>query len=77
MLREHDLRARTEAQERRRRIEGEGRQLQESLATLEGRVAWRRQTPGNEGVGVEFRCRDIAGMRRLRELVKRIEKIET
>lgn len=42
--------------------------------TLEARVAWRCQTPGSEGVGVEFRCRDIAGMRRLRELVKRIEK---
>jgi len=42
--------------------------------TLEARVAWRSQEPGSEGVGVEFRCRDIAGMRRLRELVKRIER---
>ena len=42
--------------------------------TLEARVAWHRQTPGREGVGVEFRCRDIGGMRRLRELVKRIER---
>jgi hypothetical protein len=25
-------------------------------------------------VGIEFRCRDIGGKRRLRELVKRIEK---
>jgi len=41
---------------------------------IEGRVAWTRKTPGNEGVGVEFRCRDIGGMRRLRELVRRIEK---
>lgn len=41
---------------------------------IEGRVAWARNTPGAEGVGVEFRCRDIGGMRRLRELVKRIER---
>jgi hypothetical protein len=27
-------------------------------------------------VGVEFRCRDIGGMRRLRELVRRIERHE-
>lgn len=39
---------------------------------IEGRVAWRRA----EGVGVEFRCRDIGGMRRLRELVRRIERRE-
>jgi Tfp pilus assembly protein PilZ len=43
---------------------------------IEGRVAWRRDTPGQEGVGVEFRCRDIGGMRRLRELVRRIERHE-
>jgi len=43
---------------------------------IEGRVAWQRHTPGSEGVGVEFRCRDIGGMRRLRELVKRIERHE-
>jgi len=43
---------------------------------IEGRVAWQRTTPGFEGVGVEFRCRDIGGMRRLRELVKRIERHE-
>ena len=44
--------------------------------SIEGRVAWRRDTPGHEGVGVEFRCRDIGGMRRLRELVRRIERHE-
>jgi len=44
--------------------------------SIEGRVAWRRDTPGQEGVGVEFRCRDIGGMRRLRELVRRIERHE-
>lgn len=43
---------------------------------IEGRVAWVRDTPGQEGVGVEFRCRDIGGMRRLRELVRRIERHE-
>jgi Tfp pilus assembly protein PilZ len=42
--------------------------------TIEGRVAWMRGTPGAEGLGVEFRCRDIGGKRRLRELVRRIEK---
>ena len=44
--------------------------------SIEGRVAWTRDSvaPGEvEGVGVEFRCRDIGGMRRLRELVRRIE----
>lgn len=44
--------------------------------TIEARVAWTRSTPGCEGVGVEFRCRDIGGMRRLRELIRRIERIE-
>ncbi len=43
---------------------------------IEGRVAWSCATPGHEGVGVEFRCRDIGGMRRLRELVRRIERHE-
>jgi len=43
--------------------------------TIEGRVAWARKTPGAEGIGVEFRCRDIGGKRRLRELVRRIEKL--
>ncbi len=41
--------------------------------SIEGRVAWTRAAPGIEGVGVEFRCRDIGGMRRLRELIRRIE----
>jgi Tfp pilus assembly protein PilZ len=44
--------------------------------TIEARVAWTRTTPGSEGVGVEFRCRDIGGMRRLRELIRRIERFE-
>jgi Tfp pilus assembly protein PilZ len=42
--------------------------------TIEGRVAWTSFKPGAEGVGVEFRCRDIGGMRRLRELIRRIER---
>ena len=41
--------------------------------SIEGRVAWESSKPGAEGVGVEFRCRDIGGMRRLRELIRRIE----
>lgn len=47
-----------------------------SPQAIEGRVAWSRAIPGHEGVGVEFRCRDIGGMRRLRELVRRIERHE-
>ncbi len=44
---------------------------------IEARVAWRESRPGGEGVGVEFKCRDIGGMRRLRELVRRIENATT
>jgi uncharacterized protein (TIGR02266 family) len=40
---------------------------------IEGRVAWTRATPGAEGIGVEFRCRDAGGLRRLKELVRRME----
>jgi hypothetical protein len=40
---------------------------------IEGRVAWARQDPGAEGIGVEFRCRDTGGLRRLKELVRRLE----
>lgn len=43
---------------------------------IEGRVAWERSTPGDEGFGVEFRARDIGGMRRLRELIRRIRERE-
>ena len=41
--------------------------------SIEGRVAWARQEPGLEGIGVEFRCRDTGGLRRLKELVRRLE----
>jgi Tfp pilus assembly protein PilZ len=41
--------------------------------SIEGRVAWARQEPGSEGFGVEFRCRDTGGLRRLKELVRRLE----
>ena len=44
---------------------------------IEARVAWLQDTPGHEGAGVEFRCRDLGGMRRLRELVRRIERNTT
>ncbi len=40
---------------------------------IEGRVAWSRRVPGEEGVGVEFRCRDTGGLRRLKELCRRLE----
>jgi Tfp pilus assembly protein PilZ len=40
---------------------------------IQGRVAWTHHTPGEEGLGVHFRCRDAGGARRLRELVRRIE----
>lgn len=39
---------------------------------IEGRVAWANDVPGERGIGVEFRCRDMAGKRRLRELVRRL-----
>ncbi len=42
---------------------------------IEGRVAWQCDTPGAEGFGVEFRWRDSGGLRRLKELVKRIEAV--
>lgn len=38
--------------------------------SIEARVAWARQ---GSGVGVEFRWRDLGGLRRLRELVRRLE----
>ena len=41
--------------------------------TIEARVAWTRSTPGQQGLGLEFRCRDLGGQRRLRELVRRFE----
>jgi Tfp pilus assembly protein PilZ len=41
---------------------------------IEGRVAWSRESPGEEGLGVEFRCRDTGGLRRLKELVRRLEE---
>jgi Tfp pilus assembly protein PilZ len=41
--------------------------------SIEGRVAWAREAPGEEGLGVEFRCRDTGGLRRLKELVRRLE----
>jgi uncharacterized protein (TIGR02266 family) len=44
--------------------------------SVAGRVAWTRHTPGEEGVGVEFKARDAGGVRRLRELVRRLEQPE-
>jgi Tfp pilus assembly protein PilZ len=41
--------------------------------SIAGRVAWVRQ---DRGVGVEFRWRDAGGARRLRELVRRLERGE-
>jgi len=43
---------------------------------IEAMVAWTRHTPGEEGMGVEFRRRDIGGTRLLREVVRRIERVE-
>jgi Tfp pilus assembly protein PilZ len=40
---------------------------------IEGRVAWASAAPGEEGFGVEFRCRDTGGLRRLKELCRRLE----
>jgi Tfp pilus assembly protein PilZ len=43
---------------------------------IEGVIAWTCHTPDQEGMGVEFRCRDLGGARRLKELVRRIERME-
>jgi Tfp pilus assembly protein PilZ len=47
-----------------------------SKIPIEGVVAWTCHTPDQEGMGIEFRCRDLGGARRLKELVRRIERIE-
>jgi Tfp pilus assembly protein PilZ len=44
--------------------------------SIEARVAWSRHEPGAEGFGVEFRCRDTGGLRRLKEMVRRLEKLD-
>ncbi len=43
---------------------------------VEGRVAWSRTEPGAEGLGVEFRCRDTGGLRRLKEMCRRLESLD-
>jgi Tfp pilus assembly protein PilZ len=48
----------------------------ERTISIEGRVAWTRHTPGEEGIGVEFRCRDSGGARLLQELVRRLERLQ-
>jgi hypothetical protein len=45
--------------------------------SIEARVVWTRVEPGSEGLGVEFRCRDTGGLRRLKEMVRRLETVET
>jgi len=48
----------------------------ESKIALEAAVNWTRHSPGEEGMGLEFRCRDIGGTRLIKELVRRIERFE-
>lgn len=43
---------------------------------IEARVVWARQDAGHEGLGVEFRCRDTGGLRRLKEMVRRLERLD-
>jgi uncharacterized protein (TIGR02266 family) len=43
---------------------------------IAAKVAWTRHTEGEEGIGVEFKTRDAGGVRRLKELVRRLELIE-
>jgi Tfp pilus assembly protein PilZ len=43
---------------------------------LEGRVTRTSLIPGSEGMGVEFRCRDSGGLRRLREVIRRLGENE-
>jgi Tfp pilus assembly protein PilZ len=49
----------------------------ERTLSIEARVAWTRHTPGEEGIGVEFRCRDTGGSRLLQEIVRRIEHLDS
>jgi Tfp pilus assembly protein PilZ len=48
----------------------------ERTILIEGRVTWTRHTPGEEGIGVEFRRRDSGGVRLLQEIVRRLERLE-
>lgn len=43
---------------------------------IEARVVWAREDAGHEGLGVEFRCRDTGGLRRLKEMVRRLERLD-
>lgn len=43
---------------------------------IAGRVAWAVERDGAAGFGVEFRCRDAGGTRRIKELVRRLEEME-
>lgn len=43
---------------------------------VEGRVAWSRTEVGHEGFGIEFRCRDTGGLRRLKEMCRRLERLD-
>lgn len=45
-----------------------------SPQTLEARVAWISPSTDCPGIGVQFKCRDVIGKRRIRELVKRIRE---
>ena len=48
----------------------------ERKISIEGKVTWTRHTPGEEGIGLEFKCRDAGGARLLQELVRRIERLD-
>jgi Tfp pilus assembly protein PilZ len=40
---------------------------------IQGDVAWIRNIPGDEGMGIAFRCRDLGGSRLIKELIRRLE----
>lgn len=40
---------------------------------LEGRVAWVRGEDATSGFGVQFKVRDVGGLRRIKEVVRRLE----
>jgi Tfp pilus assembly protein PilZ len=42
---------------------------------VECRIAWTTTEAGAEGMGVEFRCRDTGGLRRLKEMCRRLETL--
>lgn len=48
----------------------------QSKILIEGAVAWTSNSPIKEGMGIEFRTRDLGGKRLVREIIRRLEGTE-